>query len=99
MKGKIFVSEVSGLQTIEEQIEIEIFPNPANDFITCKNKSNSLIQELKIIDISGRTIKIFNKPDLLSEGIKLDIQNIDKGVYFISLISDRKQYIHKLLKL
>jgi len=73
----------SGLNTENEELDgnLEIFPNPAEDYITIVH-SGSQLGEFKIIDAKG---------DILIENIlvagesKVDVTRLDKGIYFVQI--------------
>lgn len=68
------------LGTAENKLtSIQLFPNPANDFVSIQGAKN---QYLKIYDIYGKTI--YNK-QLKSETEKIDIQNLSNGIYIINI--------------
>lgn len=60
--------------------QINVFPNPATDFINIK--SDETIKSIKIYDIKGSLIKTENSSDNTS---KIDISTFAKGNYIISI--------------
>ncbi len=98
MKGKIFVSGTLGIEKTEHTDEFKILPNPANDFISIQNFSNVVFKRIKIIDISGRTVLDIQEPNNLKDNFMLDIKNLNKGIYFVSIISGDKKYTRKFMK-
>ena len=73
--------------------QFEIYPNPANEIIYFKNNLNNQIQNIKIIDLAGKIIFITNEN--LSE---INIQNLETGIYIISITSENKIYNYKIVK-
>ncbi|MFM2191366.1 MAG: Secretion system C-terminal sorting domain, partial [Bacteroidota bacterium] len=71
--------------------EINIYPNPASNFITLKyNISKNAKASLKLFDIYGRCIKIIS----LSSDIQIlttDVSEIISGMYFYKYIVDEKE--------
>ncbi len=63
------------------QSEIVIYPNPSSDLIHVKIKDHA--SEFVVIDVSGmkHNVPVIRTP----EGLKLDIQALKKGVYFLVL--------------
>jgi hypothetical protein len=59
---------------------IEVFPNPANDFINIK--SNTEINNITILNLEGR--KMFSK-QLSRTTETIDIKVLNEGVYFVQL--------------
>jgi DNA-binding beta-propeller fold protein YncE len=76
------VSNVASIEMLLED-EIQVFPNPATNFITLKNAVNSTIS---IIGLNG--IEIFNQyNDLNTLNIPLG-NNVQRGIYFLRVIDD-----------
>ncbi len=78
---------VKDYTSINEELvsSIEVYPNPANKKINIK--SNSIVDQIKIIDTSGRVIKsnVINDNE-----VNIDIQNIDQGFYILKIFSNEK---------
>lgn len=67
-------------------IEIQIFPNPAEDLLTIVLPQSSLSDVMfRIFDLSGRLVFEKNALGYLSE---LDVSGISIGVYILQVISD-----------
>jgi photosystem II stability/assembly factor-like uncharacterized protein len=67
---------------------LDIYPNPANDFIYLKQKSDNVIDYndiIEIYDISGNQLITFPIIKLINDEnlIKVDISNLNSGVYFV----------------
>lgn len=69
--------------------KIMFYPNPSNGNINIK--TSSPINNIKVLDISGKQISNFKNP-----GIKLDLTHLQNGIYFIEIISDKKKYYEKI---
>ena len=81
----------TGIADLTTNKPINIYPNPANEYIVIENiASNS---SFEIIDIAGKTI-ILNK---ISDNIDLSI--LQSGVYCIKITDGLKSYFSKLIKL
>ena len=72
---------------------LAIYPNPSASFITINSK-NQLIENIKISDISGKQIIDLKKEN--AETKNIDISNLSKGIYFISV---NNQVTKKLIKI
>lgn len=75
-------------------VRIDIFPNPATNYIEIQ--SNSIMQNINIIDITGKVI-LQKRVNAHSE--QIDISNLSKGYYFINIQSkeDQNRSTRKLL--
>lgn len=75
------------LSTTETQKSItQIYPNPAKDFISIKNEKTENLS-YQIFDISGKLI-LSGKS---KSNEKIDIQNLEKGNYFLQIQSENGQ--------
>jgi len=72
---------------------LAIYPNPSASLITINSK-NQLIENIKISDISGKQIIDLKKVNAKTKNI--DISNLSKGIYFISV---NNQVIKKIIKI
>ena len=72
---------------------LAIYPNPSASFITINSK-NQPIENVKISDISGK--QIIDLKNLNTETKNIDISNLSKGIYFISI---NNQVVKKLIKI
>ncbi len=86
-------TDISSVSEINNTIAFKISPNPASNFINI-SIADKIIDELKIVDINGKTVLIKNK--LESNG-QIDISKFDAGVYFISVKIANKTGIQKIL--
>jgi plastocyanin len=98
MKGTIVVNSITGINDIRKDARVKVFPNPAKDFITYQTIGNSTINEIRILDISGKTVKIIQKPEISDDQIKIDIGNLNQGIYFILVKSENGIESAKFLK-
>jgi len=75
----------------ESRLEFKIYPNPANDFININSKLH--INKVEIYSVLGRQI--------LSTSLNLnriDISNLNKGIYFIKVYSSNNIGIKRVIK-
>ena len=78
---------------------IQLYPNPANTSVTISLKSlKGENTSISIIDMLGREIKSTTYQNLQAENnkIKLDITELNNGIYFIC-INNTKSFIRKLV--
>ncbi len=70
---------------------ISLFPNPTSNILNIESKS--IINSILVSDINGRNI-----PANLFDSNKLDVQNLQAGVYFLQIISDSTVKTLKFIK-
>ena len=75
-----------------EQISSSIYPNPVNNYINIRSKSE--INRIEIYDILGK--KILETEGKNKTGLRLPMLN--SGVYIVKLFSKQGRSIHRILK-
>jgi alpha-amylase len=68
--------------------KINVFPNPSSDYTTLRFEDGDLIHTVSIRDISGKTIRLYdryNKAELIIER-----EQLDAGIYFITSQDSKK---------
>lgn len=75
--------------------EIELFPNPANDFIILKMPGEIQKSIVEILNIQGKVMKSFS---LQQNQNRLDISSFPAGIYIMRTYSDKNQILKKFVK-
>ena len=74
--------------------ELNIFPNPMNDYFIFEGIDVDLVETVTLFDLSGKQILEVNP---LSE--RIDTSSLPKGIYFVELrLKDGNKLSHKLAK-
>ena len=92
-------NSVTGINESSNMENIQLYPNPANTSVTISLKSlKGENTSISIIDMLGREIKSTTYQNLQAENnkIKLDITELNNGIYFIC-INNTKSFIRKLV--
>lgn len=98
MKGKIIVSAATGIQKQNVSYGFEVFPNPANDIVNIKNFQNSDPLTVTLSDISGKTLIYKGEQNSSEDKSTINISELRKGIYFLSLKYSDKTFTRKLVK-
>jgi aminopeptidase N len=70
----------------DEDLNLEIYPNPTNDYLFLRLIDNTDISSITVIDVTGRIINRYSINDVLNNNlIKLDVRNLRTGTYFMTL--------------
>ncbi len=72
---------------------IIVYPNPTEDYFNLKSLQEIQIKKIIILDINGKTVSENNNIN------RIDIQNLESGVYIIKIISENNILSKKLIKL
>lgn len=97
MKGRIVVSLQTDIDDTEVKID-KIYPNPAEKYIIYQSSKELLIKEIRILDIIGNTVKIITKPEFTDGEIRIDVEDLNKGIYIIRVKSDKESVTKKFMK-
>ena len=73
-----------------------IYPNPTKNNLTIQLKENNEIRKIEFVDFSGRIVQP-NKISRKKNQIKVNVSNLDKGIYVLSLSSDKEIYKVKVI--
>jgi hypothetical protein len=82
----------AGVSNYDETSHVNIYPNPANDFIIIESKSYSN-QTFKLIDVSGRAVL----SGTVREKEEIKLGSISPGFYVIEILSDYQSVKKKIL--
>ena len=74
---------------------IQIYPNPAEDFIAIANQSEWNIDKLSIYAINGSKVKELNN---LNENDTIDVSMLQSGLYLINIQMNNQNLNYKFLK-
>ena len=91
--------KILGLDNSENVNIKNIFPNPTNgiSYMTLNSKS-AAVANVKIYSIDGRLISKWNEELMQGEHtLKLDLTNIEPGMYFIEVVENNERVTAKLM--
>ncbi|MEZ4796110.1 MAG: T9SS type A sorting domain-containing protein [Flavobacteriaceae bacterium] len=86
-----FNDSVLGVNTLESNYAISLYPNPSNSSI--KLKGVETIDSLEIFDLTGKSVKQYNT---LQDSY--DISELKAGIYFVSIKANNATQSIKLIK-
>jgi len=75
--------------------EIDIFPNPATDFVNIKSYKNNLIRTVQLVNMSGQIL--FESNNIHNTEIEISIANRVTGVYYLRVLTENAIFTRKLL--
>ena len=78
------------IETINPGKNLLLYPNPTKGIIEIKTKFK--YNSISIVDITGKEIKQFNAAS------KIDVNSLNKGVYFVKLIGTDNTIVQKFVK-
>ncbi|MFK8060886.1 MAG: endonuclease [Polaribacter sp.] len=76
-----------------EELEIQFYPNPVNNFLNIRNTKNISIEKISIYNVLGKKItSIHNKSK------QINVSFLSKGIYFLQFKVDNKLFNTKFIK-
>ena len=94
----ITFNDCTGLDELTSDLNVNLFPNPANNFVTIKifDKLNSNNLTLEILNSIGQVVAS-KSIENAKEQIIMDVNNFSKGLYLVRVSSDNMYITKKLL--
>lgn len=85
--------------TNEEWLEMELFPNPAQDVLNIQfSSSNSELMNVGVLDASGRVLKEFGIHAQSGNNlVMIDVNDFASGVYVVRITQNGKSSLKKLV--
>ncbi|UOK41674.1 MULTISPECIES: T9SS-dependent choice-of-anchor J family protein [Flavobacterium] len=77
--------------------EFSVYPNPSNNIVTISNNENIKINKVVVTDIKGRTVKILSIDGVSKT--KVDISDLNAGVYFMSINTNQGIATKRIIKI
>jgi len=76
---------------------LELYPNPGESLITILNQENIRLQQVQIIDITGKVVSD-TRLGIVDQEVILDISKLAAGLYMVKIKSNQGTSVKKLIK-
>jgi hypothetical protein len=85
----------TGINELLTESNVSLYPNPATNLLNIKfeNYGNELI-EMEIIDLTGKIVK---QEQLTDNQSIINLEDLQRGIYFIKLINEQASSSHKIV--
>jgi len=90
--GTITIVDNIDLSEICLGADINIYPNPVKDVLSISDIQSA---QIKIIGLTG---VIFKKIEFKNTSIMINIGDLQPGIYFVEIVSDKGRKLYKILK-
>ena len=97
--AELFVSSSIGIIEANTISDVDIYPNPANDYFYLKTSDLKGKLNITITDVTGKTVfyqEVTIKDN--QEVYKINTLNFAKGFYYVTILNNSKTYTKKLVK-
>lgn len=94
-----FIPEPNKVDNDKNNCAIDIYPNPADDFIEIKtNPDMAVIENIEICGINGQAISSYNKTQLANGAVKkINTSRMNSGVYILRIIANGEIFDRKFI--
>jgi hypothetical protein len=84
-----------GINELASSTDFSLYPNPASDHVTISMNENSKHEaDIRIYDMTGKEVKNYNTSSSL---LTIDRDNLQSGIYFVSITIQGKRLTKKLI--
>ena len=97
MKGTITVNLPTAIND-NDLNKGKLYPVPAGDYLIYEAKSTQPVDEIKIMDLTGKPVILLENPVQSSEKLRIDVSKLNKGLYIIRIRSGENISVKKFLK-
>lgn len=89
----VFIKDATGLNELDAEQLIDVYPNPAADNIHIKHPDATAIESIEVFDLSGRLVLSEKKQSTIN------IESLPAGMFTVQVIlSDKKKYLVKMIR-
>jgi hypothetical protein len=89
-------AEPAGIEDAMAEFGFGVYPNPASQQVTIRFAQNANIQNVAILDVNGKMIRLFDS-NVLNASMDVNLDGISAGVYFINVTTDSSSATQKLI--
>lgn len=88
----------TGIFSPVKNTDISLYPNPVqNTLYISLNNADNTNATIKISDIQGKTIATY-QADAIGQNMEIPVQNLDKGIYVITIQTAQAQGVARFIK-
>ena len=86
----------TGIDELNEEAWIEVFPNPVNDILSIKFLKNVGPKTIRLFHVNGQ--KVLEKQYDGNDFLEIELSGKSSGMYILEVLIDDKVFIEKILK-
>jgi len=98
----ISVDQSTSTTSVVQDLPFNLFPNPSSSYIDISYEKWGIQPiQIQIIDLSGKQIKQqnFSASQIpFNQKLRLDIENLSKGIYFLKMSNEKNTFTLKFIK-
>ena len=89
------MSQPTRTETVNASIDFVVYPNPATDLLIVQS-TNDQMYTIQLLDLSGKSVRSSSHQSG-SGSIRMDVSDLPRGVYFVSLENTENRLTKKVL--
>lgn len=86
--------DLTGVKTIANELNIQLYPNPTADNITIVSP-DAAVMKISITDASGKTVKSI---DHVVNGDQINLADVEAGIYLVQISTETTQQVTRVVK-
>ena len=90
--GYVRIFDLSALLSIEEnnQLQFELFPNPATDILNIQLQQDAVLEKVNIYNNIGQLVDTVDQ-------LVIDASKLNSGIYFVEVVTTNGKASQKLI--
>ncbi|MFH2143002.1 MAG: T9SS type A sorting domain-containing protein, partial [Bacteroidota bacterium] len=88
------LSDILYVNSVDNQVRIRVYPNPADTQLKIALKNNNLPADVSLYDIHGNLIL---SEKLIENERHIDVSDIAPGVYLLKVVGEKEVYTNKVI--
>ena len=76
-------------------IGFKIAPNPASEYVDIQSEWSNTNSNIRIVNANGQVVKSYTTND----DMRINVQDLTPGIYYINLVNENQMTTHKMIKL
>ena len=96
LSDTLMVGVTTSTSEVVSDIRLNVFPNPASDYLTIEISGTTGELRMTLMDLSGRTVH-FEKLDSGTVNHKVGLDELGSGIYFLSLTGKQWAEVRKVV--
>lgn len=87
----------AGIASLTQDLNasLKVYPNPSNDGIVYLDTKKINFSKIEVLNILGSTVAVENKEATVNDKIRLDLNTLPAGTYFVRVTSGSKVYTER----
>ena len=76
-------------------MKVIVYPNPTNNYLNIQSLNSTNISSIEIINMQG---KLVHNVSVLNDQNKIDVRDLEPGVYIVRIYTEKGEVVNKMIK-